>query len=174
MFHVSNKHSITPIRPTERPKKPLHPTDQKQHQSSEAAKLCLVNARSIVNKIEALNEPIIDVQPGIVAITVTWLTPTNGDHDLVSCCPPGFSLVHQPRASRKGGGVAIIFKSTISVRRRSHSTFNSFELIDCCILSCRPSAMRLLVVYRPPHLSPFSVMNFHLSLNKSPSATRSF
>lgn len=36
-----------------------------------------------------------------------------------------------------------------SVRRHSHSPFNSFELIDFC-LYCRPTAIRQLVVYRPP------------------------
>jgi hypothetical protein len=137
------------FRPTKRSKKYRQLTDQKQHQPSEAAKLCLVNARSIVNKIKSFNELIIDAQPDILAITETWLTPTNGDHDLTSCCPPGFLAVHHPRTSRWGGGVAIIFKSTISVRRHSHSTFNSFELIDCS-LSCRWIAIRLLVVYRPP------------------------
>lgn len=84
---------------TKRPKKYRDPTDQKQSQPSEAAKLCLVNARPIVNKIEALNELIIDAQLDILAITETWLTPTNGDHNLASCCPLGFSAVHQPRFS---------------------------------------------------------------------------
>ncbi|EFX61861.1 hypothetical protein DAPPUDRAFT_68577, partial [Daphnia pulex] len=137
------------FRPTKRPKKRRHRTDQKQYQPSLTAKLCLLNARSIVNKIEALNELVSDARPDILAITETWLTPTNGDHELAACCPSGFSAVHQPRASRRGGGVAVIFKSTISVRRHSHPTFNSFELIDCS-LSLRPIAIRLLVVYRPP------------------------
>ena len=71
------------FRPTKRPKKYPHSTDQKQHQPSEAAKLCLVNDRSIVNKIEALNELIIDAQPDILPFTETWLTPTNRDNNLV-------------------------------------------------------------------------------------------
>jgi hypothetical protein len=138
-----------------------------------------VNARSIVNKIEALNELIIDVQSDILPFTETWLTPTNGDSNLASCCPPFFSAVHQPRASRKGGRVAIIFKLTISVRRYSHSTFNSFNrpaqqgtLIDCS-LSCRPS-VNLLSIDHQAHLSPFFATNLNLSLNKLPLATRSF
>jgi hypothetical protein len=136
------------FRPTKRPQKRRHRIDQKQHQPSQTAKLCLLNARSIVNKIEALNELVLDGQPDILAITETWLTPKNGDHELAACCPSGFSGVHQPRASRRGGGVAAIFKWTISVRRHSHPPFNSFELIDCS-LSFRPRAIRLLVIYRP-------------------------
>jgi hypothetical protein len=38
------------FRPTKRPKKRRHRTDQKQHQSSQTAKLCLLNARSIMKK----------------------------------------------------------------------------------------------------------------------------
>ena len=67
------------FRPTKRPNKRRRRTDQKQHHPLPTAKLCLLNARSIVNKIEALNELVLDTQPDILAITETWLTPTNGD-----------------------------------------------------------------------------------------------
>ena len=72
-----------------------------------------MNDRSIVNKIEALNELIIDAQPDILPFTETWPTPTNGDNNLVL------------------------------------STCVHVELIDCS-LSCRPSVIHLLVVYRSP------------------------
>jgi hypothetical protein len=84
------------FRLTKRPKKRRHRTDQKQHQPSQTAKLCLLNARSIVNKIEALNELVLDAQPDILAITETWLTPTNIDHELAACFPTEFSAFHQP------------------------------------------------------------------------------
>lgn len=88
-------------RPTKRSRKRKQPIS-----SPHLANLCLQNARSLLNKCEALNELFIDLKPDIVAITETWLTPTHGDRDLAACCPPGFSAVHAPRATGKGGGRA--------------------------------------------------------------------
>ncbi len=134
-------------RPTKRSRKRRRLIAQQQQQ--QLANLCLLNARSILNKSEALSELFNDVQPDVVAITETWLTPTHGDRDLAACCPPGFSAVHAPRSIGRGGGVALIFKTTIAVRRHAHSAFDSFELLDCS-LSFRTTSIRLLVVYRPP------------------------
>ncbi len=67
----------------------------------------------------------------------------------------------QIRASRKGGGVAVIFKSTICVRHLSHPTVNSFKLIDSS-LSLRPIVIHLFVVLRPLASSQ-SVFRYQLS-----------
>ena len=137
-------------RPTKRSRKRrrcIHP-----QQNQQMATLCLLNARSIVNKSAPLGELLNDVQPDIVAITETWLTPTHGDNDLAACCPPGYSSVHVPRATGRGGGVALLFKPTIAVHRHTCHDFTSFELLDCS-LSLHPTPIRLLVAYRPPNTS---------------------
>ena len=114
----------------------LHPSTAK----SATASLCLLNARSIVNKSAPLGELLNDVQPDIVAITETWLTRTHGDNDLAACCPPGYSSAHVPRATGRGGGVALLFKSTIAVHRHTCHDFTSFELLDCS-LSLHPKSI---------------------------------
>ena len=102
-------------RPTKRSRKRRRCIHHPQ-QNQQLAILCLLNARLIVNKSAPLGELLNDVQPGILAITETWLTPTYGDNDLVACCPPGYSSVHVPRATGRGGGVALLFNSTIAFR----------------------------------------------------------
>ena len=52
-------------RPTKRSKK------RKHHRPRHQANLCLLNARSILNKCEVLQELLTDVQPDVVAITET-------------------------------------------------------------------------------------------------------
>ncbi len=107
---------------------------------------------SIVNKCELLSELATDIQPDIIAITETWLSPEHGDHDLSVCCPSGYSAVHVPRASRRGGGLALMIKTTIIVRLNAYPAFQTFELLDCSV-SLKPCSVRILVVYRPPNSS---------------------
>ena len=133
------------------------------HQQQRNAKLCLINARSIINKCELLSELATDIQPDIIAITETWLSPEHGDHDLLACCPSGYSAVHAPRASRRGGGLALIFKTTITVRLNANPVFQTFELLDCSI-SLKPCSLRILVVYRPPSSSKASFLEEFASL----------
>ena len=147
-------------RPTRRSRKR---TNVGHHQQQRNAKLCLINARSIINKCELLSELATDIQPDIIAITETWLSPEHGDHDLLACCPSGYSAVHAPRASRRGGGLALIFKTTITVRLNANPVFQTFELLDCSI-SLKPCSLRILVVYRPPSSSKASFLEEFASL----------
>ncbi|EFX63183.1 hypothetical protein DAPPUDRAFT_119449 [Daphnia pulex] len=51
----------------------------------------------------------------ILAITETWLTVQHGEDKLLGICPDGFVAVHNPRIMTSGGGVALLFRSTIRV-----------------------------------------------------------
>ena len=53
----------------------------------------------------------------IVAITETWLHKRTDKQIINEIVPAGFEIKHVPHLkNREGGGVAIIFKSTISVK----------------------------------------------------------
>ena len=62
--------------------------------------------------------------------------------------PPGFSFLHRPRVSGRGGGVALIFRH-LNVRLCKHRSFSSFENIEVCITRGKQT-IRLGCVYRPP------------------------
>ena len=68
--------------------------------------------------------------------------------------PGGFSFIQVPRpSSRRGGGVAVVFKSTIAATLVADSqAYDSFEHMDVR-LKFGTRTLRLLVVYRPPRCS---------------------
>ncbi|XP_046638649.1 uncharacterized protein LOC124316751 [Daphnia pulicaria] len=117
-------------------------------------RLCLINAGSVVNKLESFTTVFSDHSPDVVALTETWLTHVNGDQILSSMVPGGFSFIQVPRpSSRRGGGVAVVFKSTIAATLVTDSqAYDSFEYMDVR-LKFGTRTLRLLVVYRPPRCS---------------------
>ncbi|EFX60682.1 hypothetical protein DAPPUDRAFT_276149, partial [Daphnia pulex] len=114
-------------------------------------RFCLINTGSVVNKLESFTTVFSDHSPDVVALTETWLTHDNGDQILSTMVPGGFSFIQVPRpSSRRGGGVAVVFKSTIAATLVADSqAYDSFEHIDVR-LKFGTRTLRLLVVYRPP------------------------
>ena len=77
-------------------------------------KFFLFNAQSIVNKVDNVLTTLSDKSIDIAAICETWLT--------ASSCPTtaiiksyGYALIHSFRKDRKGGGVALLYKSCYSL-----------------------------------------------------------
>ena len=68
--------------------------------------------------------------------------------------PTGYAIKHTPRPTGKGGGVAIIYKSGLSTRKRTAEVFRTFEHFRCTLKTCK-SSIRTVVMYRPP---PYVVM----------------
>lgn len=68
-----------------------------------------MNARSILNKSEAVESLLLCIKPDFLAITETWLT-----HDVMNfeITPPGYVIVRKDRTTR-GGGVAILINKKI-------------------------------------------------------------
>lgn len=76
-----------------------------------AAKITVVNmnARSLLNKVEALESTLLEFEPHIATITETWLNPQILDSEIV---PPNYVMLRKDRTSR-GGGVAILLMQGI-------------------------------------------------------------
>ena len=74
--------------------------------------MALINARSVKNKTLAINEEIIQHDWDILAITETWLK-QNGDEAIVTeRLPPGYTFHHVARPCGRGGGVAVVYRTT--------------------------------------------------------------
>ena len=87
----------------------------------------------------------------IVAMTETWLSNKDADIPVIkTLTPPGYSLVHLPRSSRRGGGIGILHKDHIKATGKH--TFNRIRSIEAMSvkLTYHAKSITLLVIYRPP------------------------
>ena len=101
-----------------------------------APKFCLfglLNCRSVRNKYLSIKDYVVDKDFDIFVITETWLN--TGDYDnlvIGSLIPNGYRFLHSARDGR-GGGVGLLFKSSLPVKQTSKvylDTFISFEAIE--------------------------------------------
>ena len=113
--------------------------------------ICIINARSVRNKTTDILDHIHEHDLDIVVITETWLT--NKDSDLSvtrALTPSGYNLIHHPRCSRRGGGIAILLKESVKATSlKTFSNIHSFEAMSLKLTLYRKCVI-LLVVYRPP------------------------
>ena len=137
-------------------------------------KLCTWNARSIRNKTSVLHDSICDNQFDLVALTETWLTAS----DLAiknECTPTGYKLIDSPRFSRSGEGIALVYRSTLSVIEVIAGEKSSFEYAEF-IVSNKNFKIRLIIIYRPPPLTriPIQLSSAHFSTNSPVILSRSY
>ena len=68
------------------------------------------NARSVVNKAVDVNDLIVESDWDVLCLTETWLMEAGDNVSIGEKTPPGFSCLHRPRLSGRGGDVAVIFR----------------------------------------------------------------
>ena len=98
---------------------------------STSLKCLYLNARSCNNKVTEINDLIIEKNADLVFITETWFK--DKDNTTISnLLPYGFEIIYKNRQSRSGGGVAIIYRSTLDIIKcditNDFCTFESFYL----------------------------------------------
>ncbi len=113
--------------------------------------VCLLNARSCKNKTTSLLDYTIDHDLDMFCITETWLGPADRDQvSIGNMCPNGYSFIHTPRSSGRGGGVGMLYKSSLNIKQVTRScqpsTFESMEYT----LTSESTCYRIILVYRPP------------------------
>jgi hypothetical protein len=87
---------------------------KKRCKSRPLTSLGLVNACSVNKRHEAVSAHLLNFKLDLLAITETWQT-SDDDSRLKLACPDGFSFIHTPRIGSVGGGVALLFKSTVAL-----------------------------------------------------------
>lgn len=65
-----------------------------------------------------------------------------------NCAIFGFNFLHVPRFNRPGGGVGLLFKNSLKLKKKQGFEYTSFQYLDA-FLADQP-CVGILVVYRPP------------------------
>ena len=68
-----------------------------------------------MNKALDVNDPIVERDLDVLCLTETWSMKARDDVSIGKMSPPGFSFLHRPRLSGRGGGVAVIFRQHLKV-----------------------------------------------------------
>lgn len=114
-------------------------------------KVFLINARSVCNKSHEIADFIVEEDIDILLITETWLSKATESNRVVlgNLVPAGYSIHHIPRAGRRGGGVGLVFKSSLDIKKQDTASYTSFEHVEA-LLRAGNDCFRLSVIYRPP------------------------
>jgi len=120
-------------------------------QVSNKTNFCILNARSICNKCLLLNEFVVENEIEILCLTETWLKSNNSNDQLIinELTPTGFLFHHVPRNNGRGGGVGILYKKSLKLKKISVKRFKSFEVMGMSIQST-PACISIFVIYKPP------------------------
>lgn len=115
--------------------------------STRGFNLAHLNARSISNKTSLINDLILQRNMDILCLSETWQQPGDCIH-LNMLSPPGYSYISKSRLTGRGGGLAVVYRSDLTVKELAFFSVSSFEYIAVKIMSTPP--LMLLLVYRPP------------------------
>lgn len=121
--------------------------------------ICFLNSQSIRNKVDVIEEYIIEKDLDILTIAETWLKKVD---ELITrlITPNGYTLDHIDRQGKVGGGVAVICKSELSPRMDPLRTFTSFEYMSLVVSPSKSLNIRICVIYRPPVVKDVPVSTF--------------
>ena len=81
-------------------------------------KCALVKYQSVVSKTADLQHNLIENNFTLCALTETWIR-QDDDVTSVQLFPPGFKVISISRKDKTGGGIAVVYKDTITVRSRA-------------------------------------------------------
>ena len=96
----------------------------------------------------------------MLVITETWFDKASIYNDLV---PDGYSIHLQNRIDRRGGGVAIVYRTSLHVTRETPTQLSSFEHTSIIISNIKPT-IRVIGLYRPPNLKKSADFSDDLAL----------
>ena len=165
--HIRNKNKVPKFKALTRIERDnsFYVTQQVSH-----LRCALLNVRSLKNKCDVVSEYISDHNIDILCLTESWINDNISDLlCLQSATPSGYSFISVPRKSGRGGGLVLIYKSSIRVRLKPSLNNDSFESMLAEVVYDHIQ-MGMVLVYRPPSekfstfLTEFGQMVTHYSL----------
>lgn len=115
--------------------------------------LCLLNVRSVRNKVLTVKDFTVDHALDTLLITETWQKRGNEDFGIGTLCPTGSLFLHVPRhdSITFGGSTGFLFKENLDVHTSVSEEFETFELMDtrlknieCARIQCTVTALQTI------------------------------
>ena len=66
------------------------------------------------------------------------------------CTPDGYKIIDSPRVGRSGGGIAVVYRTELSVTEITAGERSSFEFAEYIVVADGVTRFRL-IIYRPPY-----------------------
>ena len=139
-----------------------------------------LNIRSIrsFQKSSSLHNYLADHPTEILSLNETWLQPTDSDNFVSSLAPPGYSILHSPRLTGQGGGLALIFvhswnSNFSALATYLHMNLSNLWLLNFQLATWKPSFLTSIVLHLPKYLlffrnsRTYSKFLFHHHLSSS-------
>ena len=123
---------------------------------SQSLNFGLWNVRSVKNKALWLKDYTFEHDLVFLALTETWLHSGESDSFFVGeLCPKRYIFHHTPRENSRGGGIGILVKKSLRVKKLCSANFSSFENV-VALAEYPIGSIRFVVIYRPPssHIEP--------------------
>ena len=97
--------------------------------------MCYINSRSLKNKTLYLNDYITTHKYDLVAFTETWFNSTDNNESYINALvPDGYAIQHVDRGNgQRGGGVALIHRTSIILKKEKMMKFTQFEVLMCSL-----------------------------------------
>ena len=115
--------------------------------------MALVNIQSLKPKLDMLIHHMQVSNIDIVFVTETWTEDGNdSEHQYIKANfnTAGYNMLIQSRVNRRGGGIAIIYKSHLQVKKLTFNNYMSFESLSI-ILNISTKSYLFSTIYRAPY-----------------------
>jgi len=112
---------------------------------------CLLNIRSLNNKVTDLMEYVIDKNIDFMFVTETWLSGTSLDNPIISEINKyDYKIHHVWRENRRGGGIAVLtkYRNLMKTNKSNNISYESFEYLEFSLNIKRE--LKICIIYRSP------------------------
>ena len=116
----------------------------------------IINCRSVINKSADFEVELVHNKVDISSLTETWIR--EDDTTVSQICQPGYKTISVLRSNKQGGGIAVVYKDSIMIRRSNTYGYSSMECTDF-VVSLPHLSLNMAVIYRLPDKSVLSFAN---------------
>ena len=112
-------------------------------------KFAHINVQSCRNKTVQIQEFITDNEFDVLFMTETWLYDQGDEVYITDMTPDGYQIYSFPRCGRRGGGIALVSKSSLKSISVKQLNYQNFEAVEAKLFHSGKS-MSFVCLYRPP------------------------